>query len=198
MAKRFHKLAALRLLGEELGSVEAQRLARIDSGEDAGIADREAAQLALNAVLTFFQDYDIEAGSLVRLLSELAALSAGSRPSRMLRQAAIAHRRADAPKVELIKGRLAAIMEIRQNAGLTRKAAGEWVVRNAPERMRRELGFGSPSTVDSWLAKWGGKHGKRSDGRDSYLQMKAILKGRNVTEPELKRMMRALTRALPA
>jgi hypothetical protein len=92
-------------------------------------------------------------------LSELVALTAGSRPSPMLAPAATHHRRPDSPIIESTKGRLAAIMEFRQKAGLTRKAAGEWVARNIPSEMRQRLGSVTRVTVDSWLVKWGGERG---------------------------------------
>jgi hypothetical protein len=84
LAKTLHKLAALRLLSEGMGELEKQRLQRIERGDDAAEVDREAAQAALIGVATFFQDYGIEAKPLVRLLSDIAAVSFGSSPSRML------------------------------------------------------------------------------------------------------------------
>jgi hypothetical protein len=61
-------------------------------------------------------------------LSALSALTAGSNLPPMLAPAATRHRRPDPPSIEGIKGRLAAIMEFRQQAGLSRKAASDWVV----------------------------------------------------------------------
>jgi hypothetical protein len=121
LAKTLHKLAALRLLSEAMGEIEKQRQQRVEGGDNAADVDRETAQTALNGVLTFFLDYGIESRPLVRLLSELAALSAGSSPSPMLAPAITRHRRPDAPAIEGIKGRLAAVMEFRQQAGLTRR-----------------------------------------------------------------------------
>jgi hypothetical protein len=125
-----------------MGELEKQHLQRIERGDDAAEVDREAAQAALIGVATFFQDYGIEAKPLVRLLSDLAAVSFGSSPSRMLAPAVTRHRRPDAPAIEAIKGRLGAIMEFRQRAGLTRKAAGEWVVRHVPSKMKRSTRLG--------------------------------------------------------
>src|SRR5829696_7773748 len=158
MAENIHKLAALRLLGQELGALEAQRRQRLENEDDAPAANREAAQMALNAVLTFFQDYGIETGPLIPLLAELVAVSAGSRPSAMLKPATKAHRAADPPTVEAIKGRLAAVMEYRQRQYLTRKAAAEWVVRHTPSRIKKKLGLNKARGLDNWLAKWGGQY----------------------------------------
>jgi len=110
-----------------MSELEKQRRDRIERGDNPAEADRDAAQLALTDVVAFFLDHGIESEPLVRLLSELAALSAGSSPAPMLAPAATSHRRPDAPAVEGIKGRLAAIMEFRQQAGLTRKAAAKWL-----------------------------------------------------------------------
>src|SRR6266852_3815771 len=137
-----------------MGEIEKQRLQRVKRGDDPAEVNRDAAQLAMNGVVTFFLDYGIESQPLVRLLNELAALTAGSSPSPMLAPAATRHRRPDAPSIEGVKGRLAAIMEFRQQAGLTRKAAGEWVVRHIPPKMKRRLGSITSATVESWLVKW--------------------------------------------
>src|SRR5215813_12759414 len=61
-----------------MAELERQRRQRIDRGEDAATVDRETAQVALTAVADFFHAYGIEAKPLVRLLGELAALTAGS------------------------------------------------------------------------------------------------------------------------
>jgi len=192
------KLAALRLLGEELSNVEAERLRRLETKDDAAAANRDAAQLALNAVLTFFQDYGIEAGPLVPLLADIAALSSGSRPSGMLTPARASRRPLDSPAIEALKGRLAAIMEFRQQEGLSRKAAGEWVVRHAPARMKQKLPLSKRTALDSWLVKWGGKHGTPSSGRDGYAAMQAILNSQRPNEQQLKTILATLVRWLPA
>jgi hypothetical protein len=193
-----HKLAALRLLGRELSKLEAERLRRIETEGDPATANREAAQLGLNAVLTFFQDYDIETGALVPLLADLAALSDGSRPSAMLKPAVTGRRPADSPGIEGLKGRLAAIMEFRQQQGLTRIAAGEWVVRHAPARMKHTLPLSKRATLDSWLVKWGGKHGSPSSGREGYVAMQAILDTQKPNEQQLRKILATLVRWLPA
>ena len=199
MAKKQHTLAALRLLSDGMSKLEKQHQQRIERGDDPAEVDRDAAQLALTFVSTFFQDHGIEAKPLIRLLSELVALSAGSRPSRMLTPTVTRHRRPDAPPIEAIKGRLAAIMEFRQQAGSSRKAAGEWVVQHLPSEMKRKLGLASRVTVDSWLVKWGGQRGAISgSGREGYLHMRAILQDRKPTEPQLKKTIETLARSLPS
>ena len=157
------KLAALRLLDEGMIAIEAQRQAAIEGGEKASQVDREAAQYALQGVVRLFMEQGIEAQPLVRLLSELVALSAGSKPSPMLAPARTHHRSPDAPIRELVKGRLAAVMEFRQKAGSTRKAAREWVVRNMPPETTRQFSV-TAATVDSWLVKWGGERGATRRG----------------------------------
>lgn len=199
MADEPHKLAALRRLNSGMAELERQRRQRIDRGEDAATVDRETAQVALTAVADFFHAYGIEAKPLVRLLGELAALTAGSAPSRMLRPAATRHRRPDAPAVEAIKGRLAAIMEFRQKTGSTRKAAAEWVVQHIPSEMKGRLGSVRRATVDSWLVKWGGQRGGRpGSGREGYLAMRAILEELRPTGAQLQKIMQALARSLPS
>jgi hypothetical protein len=84
VAEKLHKLAALRRLRERMSELEKQRRDRLERGDNPGEADRDAAQLALTDVVTFFLDHDMQSEPLVRLLSELAALSAGSSPSPML------------------------------------------------------------------------------------------------------------------
>jgi hypothetical protein len=199
VAEKLHMLAALRLLGDGLGKLEKQHQQRIERGDKPADVDREIAQAALTGVVTFFLDHGIESQPLVRLLSELAALSAGASPSAMLAPTVTRHRRPDAPTIEEIKGRLAAIMEFRQQAGLTRKAAGEWVARHITSKLKRQLGSVTRATVDSWLAKWGGHRGMTpGSGRDGYLHMHNILADRKPTEQQLKKIVEVLARSLPS
>jgi hypothetical protein len=114
---RMHELAALRHLGERMSEVEADHRRRVERGDNRADIDRDTAQLALTDVVAFFLDHRIEAQPLVRLLGELAALSAGSKPSPMLKAATTRHRSPDPPIIQSVKGRLAAIMEFRQKTG---------------------------------------------------------------------------------
>jgi hypothetical protein len=135
---------------------------------------------------------------LVPLLSGLAALTEGSSRPAIFNPVAKMHRRPDAPIIEMIKGRLAAFVEAGQRAGLTRKAAGEWVVRHLPSEMKQRLGSPSRSTVDSWLTKWGGQHGSSSSGREGYLHMRTILKNHKTSERQLQRLIGTLGKWLPS
>ena len=195
MAGKQHKLAALRLLNDEMGELEEHHRKRIECGDNLAEVDRETAQAALNGVVTFFLDHGIEAQPIARLLSALAALTAGSSPPAMFAPTVTRHRRPDPPSVEGIKGRLAAIMEFRQQTGLTRKAAGEWVARNLPSKMKHQLGIGSRATVDSWRAKWGGPRGTAGAGREGYLHMRAILTKERPSEQQLKKIIERLARS---
>ena len=196
--KKLHKLASLRLLNDGLGNLELQRLSRIERGDNPAKVDRETAQAALNGLVTFLLDHGIESQPFVRLLSGLVALTAGSSLPAIFAPTVTRHRRPDPPTVEGIKGRLAAIMEFRQQAGLSRKGAGEWVVRNLPLNTKLQLGLGSRATVDSWLAKWGGQRGTAGDGREGYMHMRAILTERRPTELQLKKTMQVLAKSLPS
>lgn len=198
MTATMHKLAAFRLLSEELGALEEQRLQQIEKGEDAADTNRAAAQMALTGVVSFLQDHGVESRTLVLLLSDLAALSEGSRPSRMLQPAKTSRRPPDAPGLEALKGRMAAMMEFQQERGLTRKAAREWVVRNAPAPIKQALGLRTGATLDSWLVKWGGQHGSASSGREGYLSMRMILHSQKLNEHGLRLVLKALTKSLPA
>ena len=190
---------ALRLLAEDMRSIEAERQQRINSGDDHAQADRNAAQLALTELVTFLLKHGIELEPLVRLLNELAALTEGSSPSALLSPARTPHRRPDPPAVEAVKGRLAAIMEYRQKAGSSRKEAREWIVRHMPPAMSTRLGNLKPATVDSWLSKWGGERGASSGhGREAYLLMRDILKERSPTESQLRTIMETLAEKLPS
>ena len=143
-----------------MSELETLRQQRIQNKDDFAVTDREVAESGLAAVVTFLQECKIESGALVPLLADLAALSAGASPSPMLAPAVTQHRRPDAPMTENVKGRLAALMEFQQRAGMTRRAAGEWVVRHIPAKMKSHLGSPTRATMDSWLAKWGGKKGQ--------------------------------------
>ena len=191
------KLGALRLLGETLATIERRRDQHVARGDDAAEVDRDAAQLALTAVVAFCEGHGLQSRPLVRLLNDLIALTAGASPSPMLTPAATRHRRPDAPDVEGLKGRLAAIMAFRQEDGLTRKAAADWVVRHAPAKLKRRLPLASRSALDSWLVKWGGARGATPGaGREGYLAMRAILKARQPSERQLKDVMGVLARML--
>jgi hypothetical protein len=199
VAEKLHKLASLRRLSGKMSEFEKQRRERIERGEDAVEADRDAAQLALTEMVAFFLDHGIESNPLVRLLSELAALSAGSSPSSILAPAATPHRRPDPPAIEGIKGRLAAIMESRQEAGLTRKQAAAWVARHLPSGMRKQLGSVAPATADSWLVKWGGERAvTRGIGHEGYLHMRKILRDQNPSESGLQKILDVLSQSLPS
>jgi hypothetical protein len=131
-------------------------------------------------------------------LSEIVAISAGSRLSDMLTPEVSSHRPPDPPTIDGIKGRLAAIMENRQRSGLGRKAAAAWVVHHLPATVKRHLRSPKPATVDSWLTKWGGERGATAGhGREGYLHMRAILTTRNPTEPQLKRVMEVIASYVP-
>jgi hypothetical protein len=198
LANRRHKLAALRHLEESMAALAMQHQRRTHLGEDPAVVDREIAQLALTGVGAFFHECGIESRPVVRLLAELAALSAGSKPSRMLAPTVTRHRRPDPPLIEAVKGRLAAIMEFQQQSGLTRKDAGEWVARRISSGMRHRLGSATRAAVDSWLVKWGGKHGPRSSGREGYLHMVDILSALKPDEQNLKKLIAVLAKSLPS
>jgi hypothetical protein len=176
LANKLNRLAALRLFGESMVRLEQRRQQGIAQGDNLGVVDRGIAQLALTGVVLLCLELGIESSPLVRLLAAVDALSSGSRPPPMLVPLKTRHRRRDAPALEEIKGRLAAIMEFRQQAGLTRKAAGAWVARHVPAALKRQLGAVTCSAVDSWLVKWGGERGATlGAGREGYLCMRAIL-----------------------
>jgi hypothetical protein len=197
VTKRLTKLGALRLLADTLATLERRREQRIARGDDAAEVDRDTAQLALTAVVAFCEGHGIESRPLVRLLGDLMALTAGASPSPMLTPAATRHRRPDAPMIEGLKGRLAAIMAFRQDAGMTRKEAADWVVRHAPAKLKRHLPLASPAALDAWLVKWGGARGATPGaGREGYLAMRAILKARQPTEQQLKEVMGVLAKTL--
>ena len=197
LTKRLTKLGALRLLADTLDTLERQREERIARHDDPAEVDRATAQLALTRVVAFFDDHGIQSRPLHRLLGELMALNAGASPSPMLAPAATRHRRPDAPVVEGLKGRLAAIMAFRQEAGMTRKDAAEWVVRHAPAKLKRRLPLASRAALDSWLVKWGGARGATPGaGREGYLAMRAILEKRKPTEQQLKDVMGVLAKTL--
>jgi len=181
-----------------MSELKTQHQRRIERGDNSAEVERETAQKALNRVMTFFQDHGIEVRPLVPLLSGLAALTEGSSLPAIFTPGVRRHRRPDAPIIESLKGRLAAIMEARQRAGLTRKAAGEWVVRHLPSKMKQRLGSPSRSTVDSWLTKWGGQHGSSSSGREGYLHMRTILENTKATEHQLEKAIGTLGKSLPS
>jgi hypothetical protein len=199
LAEKLHKLAALQLLSEGMTGLEKEHQRRIARGDNPADVDRETAQMALNGVVMFFLDLGIESTPLSRLLAGLAALSAGSSSPPIFACAATPHRRASEPTIEAVKGRLAAIMEFQQQAGLTRKAAAEWVARHIPQKMRGQLRSVKPATVDSWLVRWGGEQGADpGGGREGYLAMRAILVQRGHSELELTKILKVLERSLPS
>jgi len=197
--KKGHKLADLRVLSKGMVKFEEMRRQRMTAGHDPAEVDRDTAQLALTCVVGFFVDHGIESGPLVRLLSDIEALSNGSSPSAMLAPAATRHRRADSPTIEEAKGRVAAAMEYLQQSGLSREAAAAKVIGSLSPTLRRNLKSPKPSTVDSWLVRWGGEHGADSGaGRGGYLHMRAILAQQRPSHHGLKKALKALERSLSA
>ena len=198
MTTGVQKLVALQGLADIMAQIEGQRRERIKRGDNPAEIDRDATQLSLTGIAGFFEAAGIESKPVIRLLAEIVALSSGSRLSDMLTPASTPHRPPDPPSIEAIKGRLAALMEFRQQGGLARKAAAAWVVRQLPLKMKQKLGVGKPSTVDSWLTKWGGKRGATSGaGREGYLHMRAILQQQRPAEPQLKVIIRVLAESVP-
>jgi hypothetical protein len=193
-----HKLRAMRILEEEMRSWQQWREESQENGDDPVETDRSAAQMSLTAVIRFLQHRGFVRGALIPLLADLVTLSDGQQPSRMLQVSLPSHRPADHPVVALTKGRLAAIMEYRQITGSTRKEARDWVVDHLPASMKKKLNVNHGTTVDSWLAKWGGEFGTPSDGRDGYVSMKQTLEAEQPTETDLVRIMAKLESYLPA
>ncbi len=196
--KSLHKPKAFRLLAEGMSELQKQHQRRIQNGEDPAFVDREVAQCGLTGVVAFLQECEIETGPLVRLLAELVALTAGSKPSRMLAPTTTRHRRPTPPMIDAVKGRLAAIMAYQQQSGLDRKQAGSWVARHLPPEMKRLLKSNSRAAIDSWLSRWGGSRTPSSPGRDGYRHMAVILSTKKPTEPQLKKIIQVLAKSLPS
>jgi hypothetical protein len=190
---------ALHVVDVEMRALEDQHAQRLAAGEAAATLDREIAEAGLSRIVSFFLDHGIESQPVYRLLTAIAAVSAGASPPPMLLPTKTHHRRPGAPAIEVAKGRLAAIMAYRQQSGLSRKAASAWVARNLPTKLRQRLGANSPAAVDHWLLKWGGTRGARSGpGRESYLAMVALLEQQIPDEHGLKRAIGALAKSLPS
>jgi hypothetical protein len=189
----------LQSLSEALAEIENRRARAIEQSDaNAAELNRDAAQAAVTELVVFLESCGIDSRPLALLLSELVALTGGS-SSRMFTPAASRHRRSDPAMIEGMKGRLAAIMEYRQQAGLSRREAGEWVVRHIPDAIKRRLGSPTRATIDSWLVKWGGSRGfTRSAGREGYEAMWTILKARKPSERQLIRVMIGMEKMLPA
>jgi hypothetical protein len=207
MPKKLPANPMLRSLAKLMRDLEEKHQERIKQtqtsagkGDSLADADRDTAEAALAAVVDFFLDHKIESQPLYRLLCEIAALSAGASPSRMLSPVLKRHRRRDALALELVKGRLAAIMKYQQQVGLSRKAAGQWVIRNIPSKMKRQLRANTQAAVDHWLLKWGGQRGATpGPGRESYLIMLPLLEKLKPTEEKLKRIIAVgLSKSLPS
>jgi hypothetical protein len=192
-----HKLALLRTLDAGLNHFEAIRTKAIADGEDEAEANRDAAQRALTFIAMFLQELDYESGSVGRVVADLAALEQGSKPSRMLMPRITPHRALDAPLIETIKGRLAAIMEYRQRE-LSRRDAAAWVLRHLPGAAQGKLKVNKPGTIDSWLTKWGGRYGTASVGRVALFGMRSLLEQLKPNEQGLKTVLVRLARSLPA
>lgn len=198
MAKQLDEVSTLRELGDAMMQIEKQRLQRVEGGTNPAEADRDAAQMALTGVAAFLASNGIESRPVIRLLSELTAITEGSRLSDMLTPDVSGHRPADPPTIEGVKGRLAAIMEYRQGGGMARKAAAAWVARHLPKAMKLRLRSPKPSTIDSWFSKWGGERGATAGpGRDGYLQMRAILRSREPSEPQIRVIIETLAGYVP-
>jgi hypothetical protein len=193
MAEPNQEAINLQQLNASMIRLEEERLRRVEERQEpAAVTDRETAQKALNVVVAFFLDHSIESTPLVRLLSALSALSAGSRLPNMFEPLPASNRRPDSPGTEGIKGRLAAIAEYLQRSGKSRRAATRQVVElltltNAP------LPKPTSATVDSWLVKWGGNRGaKDGAGREGYLAMRSILKDTKPSADQMKRIVKII------
>jgi hypothetical protein len=197
--KQLDEVSTLGELGDAMMQIEKQRLLLVKGATNPAEADRNAAQMGLIAIASFLANNGIESKPVIRLLAELSAITDGSRLSDMLTPDVSGHRPVEPGLIDGMKGRLAAVMEYRQRrGGLARKAAAASVARHLPKAMKLRLRSPQPSTVASWLSKWGGERGATAGpGREGYLSMRSILHGQELSEPQIRGIIDSLAGYVP-
>jgi hypothetical protein len=198
------KLATLRALGDTLVAIEARHGDRLSPDDDPGLADREAAVLALVATIDALRRFHMETGPLDRLNAALHDVAVHGRHAAMLVTPRRASRPPDSLNVQMVKGALAAIMKVRIDCGEKRKDAAVWVARKLPPRLARKLSRKpiTGGTIADWYDRWGGEHGEKGHARDHYrtiVDIFDVLRRAGVTSEEtrLLAVMRSIDIKIP-
>jgi hypothetical protein len=192
------KLEILRALEATLSEIEKRRRGHQPTGGDHGHADREAAGLALLAVIRALRGLGFETSPLDRLNAALHDLSVHGRLGALLTAPPRTSRPPDALDVQMAKAALAGIMRARMECGEKRNDAATWVARNIPVDLARKLSRRpiKGGTVADWYDQFSGKYGEKSESSARYntvLRACAdMIAAGVVEEKKLKRIMAGL------
>lgn len=131
----------------------------------------EQAIFAMATILTFLQNSGIKSLALSRLHIQLFELSEGSHPGAMLAKRTKAKRPSDPTSVEIAKGGLAGIMEIKMRSGMQAKEAAQWVIDHTSNQTKKKLGDATKitaHTIGKWRERFGGDHASPGMGSTNF------------------------------
>jgi hypothetical protein len=149
--------------------------------DDKDLCDLIAAVIALDKVIDFLRfspgmpsinDRRKRFKILHDLRQVLFDLSEGGAPAPMLRPGSNpSGRPADVSTVLAMKGILAALMHLKQRAGMARLEAAKWIADNVSPKFASRISRKpiTPRMVEEWLDRFGGKHAEQDAARKAYL-----------------------------
>jgi hypothetical protein len=149
--------------------------------DDKDVCDLIAAVLALDKIIDFLRfspgtpsigDRSRRFRILHDLREALFDLSEGGAPAPMLRPRSNTRGRpADVSTVLGMKGILAALMHVQQQAGMARLEAAKWIADNVSPKLAARISRKpiTPRMVEEWLDRFGGKHAEQDAARTAYL-----------------------------
>jgi hypothetical protein len=165
--KQFNVLELLEL---RLAMVDLGREQAMQEHPDPASVDRTASVSALRILKEHLNSCAIESSAIDRLLVQLAALHAGGKPAPMFAPAAISNRAPDHDAVQMLKGSLGAIMQLKQDEHVSRMDAAKWVINGVSGDLLRRISPKPQSVTWQTVAGWRDKYnaGPRTPGRANY------------------------------
>ena len=160
----------LELRIKQIEKWRVQEHAKYPDAENVLATDRLAAAKCLQEIV-YFLDKRAPSESVRKLHVALSQLALGGATPPLLQPVKIPKgRRPDTPQVISIKGMLAAFAACKQREGLTRNQAARWIVANTSPELSRRISEKkiSASTVEEWLARYGGEHPPDDHGGAAY------------------------------
>jgi hypothetical protein len=192
------KLEILRALEATLSEIEERRRGHLPADGDHGQADREAAGLALLAVMEALRRLGFETSPLDRLNAALQDLAVHGRLGALFTVPTRASRPPDELDVQMAKAALAGIMRVRMECGEKRNDAAAWVARNIPIGLERKLSRRpiKAGTVADWYDQFSGKHGEKNEASARYKTVLRacayMIRSGSLNDTRLKRIMAGL------
>jgi hypothetical protein len=153
------RLNPLEVLELRLAKIDLDRDQAISTHPDPAFLDRTASVSALSVLKAHLNSCGIESSAIDRLLVQLATLHEGGKPPPMLAPAVVPHRPADNTGVQMLKGSLAAIMQLKMDEeDVGRQRAAQWVVDHTSIDILKRASAKHASVTWRTIAEWRDKY----------------------------------------